>query len=342
MLKVLEPKIITTALLISHGIAEPDTTISEPAVWSATAGYAIDARVTRTDTHYIYQCVATVSAVVSPAANTAPELATDVWVQVKPTNRWAMFDQSVNTDTLKIGTHSGAATSLAFEINPGRCNGLALLGLSEVKTIKVLCKRAGSFGISSVVETVPSLGVTRKSYTLTGFAYEEFDINVIKRTVSDWSGFFREPYDIKTDVMLSFPSAVWSSMTITLTGYINESDIAVSSVIPGNYVEMGDVSYGVNSSIEDYSVKEFNEFGVATLVERDYAKRVSFSITTPDWNMRRVFSTLAALRAKPAVFIGSDSYLHTPFTVYGYCENFSLSLDLPTISYINLEVKGLT
>jgi len=109
-----------------------------------------------------------------------------------------------------------------------------------------------------------------------------------------------------------------------------------------SYVNALYAGYGISSSIDDYSVITTDEWGVSKLVERDYVKRVNYPITVENWAMRRAFSTLAALRATPAVFIGSDDYRYTPFTVFGRVARFSVSLSFATYSIINVEVQGLS
>lgn len=324
-LKVLNPITLTDAMLLSSSLAEADY----PA-WVSGTAYAANARVIRTQTHSIYQ------AAVAVTSATAPESDPINWVRVGPTNRWAMFDNSVNTRS------SSPSAELSVKIKPGRCNGLALINVAAASWARLECiyPRAVVAGLATLVEVEDyayNIKLTRTTNYAAGTISLKFDITLENRNVSDWKGFFVEPYTILTDVFVGFASR--SDMEITLT---MPAGAQLGAWLVGNYIELGDVGYGVSSGIDDYSVKSTDEFGVTTLIERDFAKRVNFPVTVENFYMRRSFSTLAALRAKPALFVGSDDYRYSPFTVFGYVSNFDVALSFATYSIINVEVKGLT
>ena len=333
MLKVLKPAIVTDAMLQSSSVPEAD----HPE-WVSGASYVAGNRVIRLNKHRIYQCLAPVS------GTTPPESDSTSWVELGPTNRWAMFDNKVSTPT------TGSSTGLQLTLKPGRCNGLALLELSGITALSITCTypvtaqgdkgaltttvRDYAFGIvlTTVTDTRGAAG------TLTGSVTLLYDVTLQNRNVSNWTQYFLEPFVIKTDVFIGFPSR--ADMTI----YINVSNAypKVGALMIGNFIELGDAGYGVSSSIDDYSVVTTDEWGVSKLVERDYVKRVNYPVTVENWAMRRAFSTLAALRATPAVFIGSDDYRYTPFTVFGRVARFSVALSFATYSIVNIEVQGLS
>ncbi len=333
MLKVLKPLAITDAMLQMGGLPEND----HPE-WVAGTSYVAGNRVIRVNKHRIYQCLAPVSGA------TPPESDSTNWVELGPTNKWAMFDSKVSTATL------GTASGIQLTLKPGRCNGLALLELSGLTALTITCHypvtaqgsagalttstRDYAFGIvlTTVTDTRGDAGTLSGSVTLT------YSVQLQNRNVSNWTQYFLEPFVIKTDVFIGFPSR--ADMTVSLdipSGYPK-----VGALMIGNFIELGDAGYGVSSSIDDYSVVKTDEWGVSKLVERDYVKRVTYPVTVENWAMRRAFSTLASLRATPAVFIGSDDYRYTPFTVFGRVARFSVALTFATYSIINIEVQGLS
>jgi len=333
MLKVLKPLALTDAMLQSSSVPEDD----HPA-WVSGTSYSLGARVIRPSKHRIYQRLA------AGAGTTAPEFDDVNWVEVGPTNRWAMFDSKVSTDT--VGTGGG----LQVTLKPGRCNGLALLELANVTAFTITCAypviARGTSGALTTSTRPYSFGITLTTTTdtrgtagtLTGTVTLVYAVQLQNRNVSNWTGFFLEPFTIKTDVFVGFPSR--ADMTITLD--IASATPKVGAMMVGNFVELGDTGYGVSSTIDDYSVVSTDAFGVSRLVERDYTKRVNFPVTVENWAMRRAFSTLADLRATPSVFIGSDDYRYTPFTVYGRVARFSVALSFATYSIVNVEVQGLS
>lgn len=105
-------------MLTSSSIAEPDTTVGEVA-WNSATNYTTGTRVVRTTTHRIYERL-------SPGGTDAviPESAPTKWLDLGPTNRWAMFD-------LYRSTASTFSTSCTLVITPGvRTSSLAILGKS--------------------------------------------------------------------------------------------------------------------------------------------------------------------------------------------------------------------
>lgn len=332
MLKVLKPITITDARLHSSSVPEADH-----AAWVSGAAYAVGARVIRLNKHRIYQCIAAVSGTVVPESDTLN------WVEVGPTNRWAMFDSKVSTST--VGTEDG----LQVVLKPGRCNGLAMLEMAGITAYTITCAYAvtarGAKGALTVTTRPYSFGVTLTTTTdtrgtdgtLTGSVTLVYSVELQNRNVSDWKGYFNEPFVAKTDVFIGFPSR--SDMTITLN--IASAEPKVGALMVGNFIELGDASYGVSSSIDDFSVVTTDEWGVSRLVERDYTKRVNYPITVENWAMRRAFSTLSSLRATPSVFIASDDYRYTPFTAFGRVARFNVALSFATYSIVNVEVQGL-
>jgi hypothetical protein len=113
--KVLEPILVSDAVLLSSTVPEND----QP-VWSADATYAIGTKVILSSTHRIYEAVKA-STGVNPAADST------TWLDVGPTNRWAMFDQAV-------GTLTTATDQIIVRLAPsGQSNAVAVLDTDASK-----------------------------------------------------------------------------------------------------------------------------------------------------------------------------------------------------------------
>jgi hypothetical protein len=91
-LRVIPPVQVTDAMLVSSSIGE-----NEHPQWSATATYAAGARVIKVATHRIYESVTGGNVGNDPAGTSGK------WLDVGPTNRWAMFDQALGTVTSRSG-----------------------------------------------------------------------------------------------------------------------------------------------------------------------------------------------------------------------------------------------
>lgn len=90
--RMLRPLAVTDALLASSTVPEDDE-----AAWSAGTTYPLGVRVIRASTHRIYESL------IAGNIGHSPESSPTYWLDVGPTNRWAMFDEA-------LGTATGAAT----------------------------------------------------------------------------------------------------------------------------------------------------------------------------------------------------------------------------------------
>lgn len=110
-LHLILPMAVTDANLQAASVPEAD----HP-VWSAGAIYSVGARVILPATHRIYESIAEGNSGDDPAGLSGK------WIDVAPTNRWAMFDQA-------LGTATTAAGVIEVTINAGTANAIALLDL---------------------------------------------------------------------------------------------------------------------------------------------------------------------------------------------------------------------
>jgi hypothetical protein len=133
-----------------------------------------------------------------------------------------------------------------------------------------------------------------------------------------------------------------AEIVVTCTGNSGASIVGVAGILLGTAVELGTVDYGATAGITDYSIKETDGFGEITLVERGFSDKANYTLTVPKSQIRRVHSTLSALRATPCVWAASDDYDLSPLTVYGYPKEFQLNVAYPDASTYSLEIEGLT
>ncbi|MDF0540777.1 hypothetical protein PX699_00345 [Sphingobium sp. H39-3-25] len=106
---LLQPETITDAVLTSSSVAEADH-----AEWSAGTVYPLGARVIKAATHRIYESTAAGNVGADPAGSSGK------WLDVGPTNRWAMFDQA-------LGTVTSAAGSIIVSLDVDAVSAVALL-----------------------------------------------------------------------------------------------------------------------------------------------------------------------------------------------------------------------
>lgn len=112
----------------------------------------------------------------------------------------------------------------------------------------------------------------------------------------------------------------------------------------GTEIEIGNVIYGTEIAIKDYSRKERDPFGDGSinLIKRGYTDVISYKLEVPTENLGSVKNTLALLRAEQAAYVTKDEADEEipELTVTGYLNSFSLPFEAFTVSTISLEVES--
>jgi hypothetical protein len=119
-LLVLQPVEITG--FTSNNVPEND--YSE---WSAGVSYALGSRVIKAATHRIYESAGGGNVGNDPAG------ASGLWIDIGPTNRWAMLDKA-------LGTATAQASNIILSISPGDVSAIALL---DVVATSVRVQKSG-------------------------------------------------------------------------------------------------------------------------------------------------------------------------------------------------------
>lgn len=296
-MKIIRPITVTDARLVSSTVAEPATvTNPDPAAWASGTTYAIDNEVHRTTTHRRYR-----SRVGSNLGNT-PETSPTQWLDIGPTNRWAMFDTSVESQTTKLD-------SIVVEISPGsRVDSVALLNL-DAQTVQV---------------------------EATGY---DQTVNLVYRNIVDWTGYFFEEFLTKSDVVFDDLPISTNNITITITQTTGQV-AGVGVCVVGLSREIGDARYGMSLGIQDYSAKSTDAFGNTTVVQRSYSKRMRVPVYVRAEFVDELARLLTLYRSSPLVWMAApDDYASS--IVYGYYRDFDTVIAYPSYSECNLEIEGL-
>lgn len=296
-MKVISPIQITSGMITSTNATETYST------YNSGTTYALAARVVYGN--FIYE-----SLVASNIGN-QPDISPTKWLEIGPSNKWAMFDNKVDTQTIRT-------TPLTVQVTPAIIvNSLSLLNIDAVTvTVDITDGPAG-----------PNV------YSKT--------IDLDDTTILDWYMYFFEPYDFRTDVVLTdLPPYSASVITVSLTKTTGTT--AVGNMLLGNVVPLGLTQYGASAGIRDYSVKETDEFGNTAFVVRAFSKRMQAQVFLDNSSLNYVVKTLTNLRAVPAVWIGSEDTQLQPLIVYGFYRDFNIDISYPTSSLCSIEIEGLT
>lgn len=271
--------------------------------WAAGTYATGDQRYVGTD---LYEVTASPSTTDEPVAGAAKDAPT--WVRVGKINRWRMFSEFVAEKTV-------VPSPIEVEIATSpRVNAVSLFGL-EAATVEVITYSGGE-------ETARVL----KQMT-----------NVME--VTNWyEYFFQEIVKIEEGVVLNLPSYGTDRVVIRITN--DDAPAAVGKIVIGQQVELGKTRIGYSAGIEDFSLKERDEFGGYKITERRFAKRAEFSVIINAGRFHAVMRDLAAVRARPTVFIGDPASPET--IVIGFYKDAWATRQTREIAEMTLEIEGLT
>lgn len=295
-LAVIVPEQVTDAILIDSNVPES----SYPA-WNSATAYVVGDRAH--EAHVVYQAAAN-NTNVAPSTDTAGT----TWKRVGATNRWAVFDSSVSSQT-----SNPSLITYQFQFT-ARIAWVHALNLTGATSIRVQVANG-----SNIV------------YDRTQ------DIRMLPQSAGWWQWFFGKRFgrsDAQFDDVTIYPGA---TLTVEIEG---DTDLAVGELIFGapEFFSLG-VRLGASVGIQDYSRNERTEFGDPIFVRRNFARRANFTMIAREHEVDAINSFMARQRAVPCLWVGSNKYDAT--TVFGTAKNYDLLLEYPEYSVFNLELEGV-
>ena len=303
-LGVLVPVEITGSMLISSTAPETDY-----AAWNAGTTYAAGQKVISTTTHRIYESAQAGNIGHDPTdINNRIGTTTLWWIDVDPTNKWAMFDGEVSTQTT-------IATSLTTVIRPSFFNAIyfgKLLG----EQIDVSIKDAP--GGSVIYTYSDSLENSRP-----GDYYEHFFAP------------FRQQQDL---LLRDIPP--YYNMEITSTISSASGNVACGIMDVGDLRLLGMTEWDAEAMPKTYSYTDLDKFGRSKIVRRKSAHDVQLTATLDLETADYVMETIKSLLDVPAVWVGIDlNGGYTPLRLYGLGSGRIVYKNHRECS-LNLTVKG--
>jgi len=299
-MRVIEPMEITDAVLTASNVVENDH-----AVWSAVTTYSAGNRVISTATHKVYESIAGGNLNRNPVT----DLVAAFWITIGATNRWKAFDGIINDPVTR-------ATSITYTMAPVNISdGMALFGL-----------------LASSVQLVVKSAAAATLFDQT--------IVLIDRTEQvTWFSWFYDPIDnFETEAIFTgFPGFPGNTIEITILG---GASTQVGEIVTGRNQLLGLSLSGAAIGIEDFSRKERDDFGRATIVPRAFADTATFQFSFPPEDARRVKRVLTRLRASPAVWFAGVEFRSHGTTVFGFYNSFDIPITVG-VCFATLEIEGL-
>lgn len=251
--------------------------------------------------HMLYECGADNTVGVVPTDKTK-------WIEISPTNQRAMFNYLWGTAT----TYSDDIT---VTINP----------LSRITSLALMDVYASSI-IVTMTDATDGL-VYSKTYNMADYG------------VLDWyEYFFTETSLIDQLIVVDLPPAYYNA-TITVTIKANGDTAKVGALFVGQQKKIGELEYGMSGGRTDYSSITRDDFGVYTIIERTSARTREFPIEIETAKIDSVEKFLDTLRAKPNLFIGSQTNNGT--VVFGLYQDFDIVMSNVKTSTLSINVQGV-
>lgn len=265
------------------------------APYSSSTTYALDDIVTDLANHQLYQSLAD--------SNRGKALTdTTGWLPLGATNRWAMFDKAV-------GSQTTAPDAVSVTIATGALiNTVAVLNVSG----------------SSVTITQPDSGYSRTK-------------SLVTHNVLNWYDYwFQEPLWVGDACFDDVPPYIGASLTVTVNSPGN--DAGIGCLVVGKAKFIGTTQWGLRAGILSYSTDEKDKFGNVRLVKRDSAKKMTFDVEIPRGYEDEVFRYLRSVENTEMVAIASTNWSMT--MSYGYLGQWEVPLEINTKT-MPVEWRGL-
>jgi len=304
--RVMVPIEITPSMIKSGTtIAEPDLTAGEEA-W--VSGANITVGLERTYSGSVYKCIQAHN-----ARTATPDIDTDYWTRMRPTNRMAPFDDYSTTKAVSTG-------SLTFVLQPGFLNGLAIYGLE-----------GAAYDI--VVKSAPG-GTVLRSWS--GDLYDQA------------TGFYELLYaPLLPLTQMSFddiPLAPNAEVTITISSSLGQR-VALGVIKVGDWRqflgdgEFGGTQYGAQSDRKTYTHRKYNADGTYTIQRRPSSRNVSCSVVIDAEQAMYADAILGEIEDTAVPFEASNLPRYGYLNTLGFVSGSIRADDFGTTS-INLKIEG--
>lgn len=300
-MKLVRPVAMTDAALVSSDVPEDDFT-----AWDIGTPYAVGAKVRRvaTDVHKVFESAQSANEGNDPLEDAAGEW----WIDLGPTNRWAMFDNVVQTQTTQA---------------------------EQIEVVRTIEGRIDTLGLQNVSAGSVQVVMTDDD---DGVVYDETFSLVSSNGIIDAYTYCFEPIVRLSDLTIEgLPP--YGDPTLTVTLVEGDGVVACGLLLVGLARELGGTQWGASVGIRDYTVKQTDAFGGATVVRRAFSKRASFNLILQNQMVDAVQALLAEYRATPVLYVGDARY--GSLTLFGFFREFAIDVAYPDRSYATLDIEGL-
>lgn len=299
-MKIITAEDITDSTLTSSSVPETDH-----AAWSSGTTYALDdyVIVTTPNIHKIYKSKQNSNLNHDPVTDTTATW----WSDEGSTNRWKMFNTTVQQQTLKSGGFNVVITPATI------FSGLSVVN-ADCESITVL-----------MVDPVEGT-VWNETYSM-----------ISDSGITSWYAYFFTPITRDSDLaVLGLPPYANAVLTVTFTG---SGDVKCGALVIGVARTIGISQYGASFGIMDYSTKSTDSAGNVSILAGSFSDTVDVDVIIETPRFAEVKKILTDARSVPSVWVVEEDT--DGLIVYGYFREFSILMTNPTVSLTTLSIEGL-
>lgn len=305
--------IITPVQITQDMITDTDVVPEDPnPVWSGSATYAVGDRRFLAETHRVYESAKEGNTNKDPSVpSNRFDAAGQVtwWIEVGPTNRFAMFDGLVSTKTER-------QNSISIGIRAGYFNAIALFGIEAEE-------------IALSVRNSP-----------TGEVIYHYEGPLEGSAPDDYYDYFFGRFKPQTQFIATGIDP-YANMVLDLSLTSASGIVRLGMLALGDARPIGAPLRGASVDPIDYSYVSTDDFGNTIVRKRNNATGLSIRAKMNIEDANTVLDTVKEVLGTPVVVVGSQVTMYEALTVFGLV-SARLTYDDYREPVINITVKGLT
>lgn len=305
--------VVNTAGVLTSITAGGVTLAEDPnPAWAVGTPYATGARVHSATTHRVYESLKDSNTGKDPTLAVNRTTAAGVgtwWIDIGPTNRVAMFDGLVNTQT-------SANSPLVITMTPGAFNGFALFGI-DADSYSVTVRDAPGGNIIYSEPTTTLEGSMPADYYEYFFARFKPLTQFIRRNI--------DPYGT-------------AQITLTLNKATNPVKLGMFAI--GDMRPVGIPQRDAVAEPIDYSYVKTDAYGNTEVKKRVNATGLSITAKMDKEEASAALDVVKQVLGTPCVVAGSDAQFYEWLTVFGLVSGRMSAADYP-YTELSITVKGL-
>lgn len=307
---VIVPVQITAAMVVSitsNGVALPE---DSTAPWSAGTTYAIGQRAHSVATHRVYESLKDGNTNHNPTDPTNQTTATGIgtwWIDIGPTNKWAMFDGLISSQTV-------ANSPMVIKLRPGAFDSFAIFKLQAAS-------------IHTTVDDAPG-----------GNRIYDYDSNLEGSAPGDYYEYWFEGFAPRREYITTGVEPYGLS-ELTLTISAGTGQVKLGMLALGMEKVLGAPERNARVAPKGYDYIAEDAYGNTVIKRRASAMGVSIPIKVALEDADEVLQTVQDLLGTPVAVIGSRDVFHAKMSTFGL---ISGDMDYGTWPdrTLNLTVKG--